>query len=209
MPAFSIFRLLHLSSLWAYRAVTWTVIICAFVSALVVGGVRFWLLPNIESYREAIAREISSAARQRIAIGWIEGSWSGFNLQLTLGDVEVFDRAGQPALKLERVDSTLSWWSLVLWEPYFDLIEIGQPDLNIQRDKRGVVSVAGVEMSGSIDGGGLADWLLRQEEIVIRDAAIVWRDELREAPELVLRRVSLRLGNDGRHHSFGLRASPP
>jgi len=28
---------------------------------------------------------------------------------------------------------------------------------------------------------------------VIRDAAIVWRDELREAPELALRRVSLRL----------------
>ncbi|MBI3055902.1 MAG: TIGR02099 family protein [Betaproteobacteria bacterium] len=209
MPAFSIFRWLHLSSLWVYRAVTWTVILCAFVSALVVGGVRFWLLPNIESYREAIAREISSAAKQRIAIGWIEGRWSGFNLQLTLGDVAVFDRAGQPALKLERVDSTLSWWSLVLWEPRFDLIEIEQPDLNIKRDKDGVVWVAGIELTGSTDSGGLSDWLLRQEEIVIRDAAIVWRDELREAPELALRRVSLRLENDGRRHSFGLRASPP
>jgi len=61
--------------------VAWTVLICAFVSALVVGGARFWLLPNIENYREAIAHEISSAARQRIAIGWIEGRWSGFNLQ--------------------------------------------------------------------------------------------------------------------------------
>lgn len=203
------FRWLHLSSLWVYRAVTWTVLICAFSAALVVGGVRFWLLPNIENYREAIAREISLAAKQRIAIGWIEGRWSGFNLQLTLGDVALFDQAGQPALKLERVDSTLSWWSLILWEPRFDSIEIAQPDLNIRRDKRGRVLVAGIELSGSGESSGLSDWLLRQDEIVIREAAIVWQDELRDAPELALHRVSLRLENNGRHHGFGLRAEPP
>ena len=110
MPAFSIFRLLHLSSLWVYRAVTWTLLFCAFSAALAVGTVRFWLLPNIGSYRVAIALEISAAAKHRIAIGSIEGRSSGFNLQLTLGDVAVFDQAGQPALKLERVDGTLSWW---------------------------------------------------------------------------------------------------
>jgi uncharacterized protein (TIGR02099 family) len=209
VPAFSIFRLLHLSSLWVYRTVTWAVLICGFVAALVVGGVRFWLLPNIENYREAIALEISAAAKQRIAIGWIEGSWSGFNLQLTLGDVAVFDQSGQPALKFERVDSTLSWWSLILWEPRFDSIGIEQPDLNIKRDKRGVVSVAGIELSGSTDSGGLSDWLLRQDEIVIRDAAIVWHDELRDAPELALKHVDIRLENSGRDHRFGLRAVPP
>ena len=209
MPAFSIFRLVHLSSLWAYRAITWTIIVCGFVFALVVCGVRFWLLPNIESYREAIALEISSAARQRIAIGRIEGRWSGFNLQLTLGDVAVFDQAGRPALKLERVDSTLSWWSLILWEPRFDSIGIEQPDLNIKRDKRGVFSVAGIEVSGSTDRGGLSDWLLRQQEIVIRDATIVWQDELRDAPELALKHVGFRLENNGGNHRFGLRAVPP
>ena len=209
MPAFSIFRLLHLSSLKVYRAVTWVVLVCGFVFALAVSGVRFWLLPNIESYRDAIALEISSAAKQRMTIGWIEGRWSGFNLQLTLGDVAVFDQAGQPALKLERVDSTLSWWSLIFWEPRFDSIEIEKPDLSVKRDKRGVVSVAGIELSGSTDSGGLADWLLHQEEIVIRDAAIVWRDELRDAPELALKHVGFRLENDGRDHRFGLRAVPP
>ena len=124
MPAFSIFKWLHLSSLWVYRVVTWAVLICGFVVALVVVGVRFWLLPDIESYRETIARELSGATRQRITIGNLAGRWSGFNLQLTLGNLEVFDRGGQPALKLERVDSTLSWWSLIHWEPRFDSIEI-------------------------------------------------------------------------------------
>ena len=209
MPAFSIVKWLHLSSLWVYRFVTWTVLICAFVFALVVVGARVWLLPEIESYRETIARELSDATKQRITIGKLAGRWSGFNLQLTLGNLEIFDRAGQSALKLERVDSTLSWWSLVHWEPRFDSIEIERPDLNVKRDRRGVVSVAGIELSDGTDGGGLSDWLLRQEEIVIRDAAITWRDEMAGAPDLALRDVNFRLENDGKQHRFGLRARPP
>jgi len=209
VPAFSIFKWLHISTLWVYRVVTWVVVICGFVFALVVTGVRFWLLPDIGSYRETIAQDLSAATRQRITIGTLEGRWSGLNLQLTLGDIVVFDKTGQPALKLERVDSTLSWWSLVHWEPRFDSIEIEHPDLNVKRDKRGVVSVAGIELSDSTDGGGLSDWLLRQEEIAIRNAAITWRDEMRGAPDLALKRVDFRLENGGRHHRFGLRAVPP
>ncbi len=188
--------------------VSWAVLICSFIFALVVGGVRFWLLPNIESYRETIARELSQATRQQIKIGKLEGRWSGLNMRLTLSDVAVLDKAGQPALTLARVDSTLSWWSLVFWEPRFDSIELDRPDLNIKRDQRGVVWVAGVEMSDA-DGSGLPDWLLRQDEIVIRAAAISWLDELRGAPEIEFKQVDFRLENDRGRHRFGLRAVPP
>jgi len=41
-------------------------------------------------------------------------------------------------------------------EPYFDLVEIEQPDLNIKRDKDGVVWVAGIGLTGSTDSGGLS-----------------------------------------------------
>ena len=209
MPAISIFKWLHVSTLWVYRAITWAVLGCAFVIALVVVGVRFWLLPNMESYREPIARQLSEATKQRITIGKLDGRWSGLNLQLTLGDIVVYDRTDQPALTLQRVDSTLSWWSLVLWEPRFDSIEIKHPELNVKRDARGVISVAGIELNQHTDGGGMSDWLLRQDEISIRDAAITWHDELRGAPELPLQHVDFRLENSGRHHRFGLRAAPP
>src|SRR5258706_71132 len=82
VPALPVFKWLGVSSLWVYRAVTWTVLICSFVVALIVGGVRFWLLPNIENFRETIARELSAATKHRITIGNLEGRWSGFNLQL-------------------------------------------------------------------------------------------------------------------------------
>ena len=209
MPAISIFKWLHVSTLWVYRTVTWAVLGSAFVFALVILGVRFWLLPNIENYREPIARHLSEATRHRITIGTLGGRWSGLNLQLALGDIVVYDQGDRPALKLARVDSTLSWWSLVHWEPQFDSIEVERPDLDVRRNSRGVISIAGIELNASADGGGLSDWLLRQDEIGIRDAAITWRDELRAAPDLVLQHVDFRLENNGRHHLFGLRAVPP
>ena len=57
--------------------------------------------------------------------------------------------------------------------------------------------------------GGLPDWLLRQDEIVIRDAVIAWRDDLRGAPEIELQHVDFRLQNELGRHRFGLRAVPP
>jgi len=172
-------------------------------------GVRFWLLPNIDSYRDLIARRLSEATKQHITIGKLDGRWSGLNLQLTISDSVVYDKAQQPALKLARVDGVLSWWSVVLREPRFDSIEIDRPDLNIRRDKAGAIWVAGIELNDRSAGGGLSDWLLRQDQMAIRDAAISWRDELRDAPELALQHVDFRFQNDGRNHRFGLRAVPP
>ena len=209
MPAQSNFKWLHVSTSWVYRAVTWAVLGCAFLFALTVVFVRFWLLPNIQNYREPIERQLSEATRHRITIGALGGRWSGLNLQLTLGNIVVYDQANQPAITLARADSTLSWWSLVHWELQFDSIEVEHPDLDVKRNAQGVISIAGIELTETAGGGGLSDWLLRQDEISIRDAAISWRDELRGAPQLALQHVDFRLENSGRHHRFGLRAVPP
>ena len=124
VPGLKIFRWLGISSLLAYRLVSWALLITSFVFALIVCAARFWLLPNIESFREPIAQHLSAATGQRVTIGKLEGHWSGVNLQLTLNDFVLFDQASQPALKLAQVNSVLSWWSLVYWEPRFDLIGI-------------------------------------------------------------------------------------
>ena len=55
----------------------------------------------------------------------------------------------------------------------------------------------------------ITDWILRQREIVIRDALIVWDDDLRNAPQLVLDRVQFRLENRFGRHRFGLKGTPP
>ena len=203
------FKWVGASSLWAYRLLTWSVLVVGLAFAGVVLGLRYWILPNIEGYRGDIARIVSERTGQKTTIGSVHANWDGLRPQLKLENVTVHDAAGRPALELARVDVTVSWLSLAAFELRLHAADIHRPTLNIRRDTRGVISVAGIELSGGEGGGGFADWLLRQRDIEVHEATLVWNDELRGAPQLDLKQVSLQLLNQGRRHRFGLRATPP
>jgi uncharacterized protein (TIGR02099 family) len=60
------------------------------------------------------------------------------------------------------------------------------------------------------DGGAaFSDWLLKQEQVSIRGAGIVWTDEQRGAPPLQLSGVGFVLRNSGVTHRFAVQASVP
>ena len=208
MPFSAVFRWLRIRSLAIYRLLTWMVLGAGLLFAAMVIGLRYWILPNIEHYRDDIAQAVSKAANQRITIGKISGNWDGIRPELVLENVTVFDHAGRPALELSRIDNTLSWLSFAALEPRFHALNISRPTFDIRRDARGVISVAGIELKAPEDGG-FVDWLLRQPEIAVRDAAITWRDELRGAAPLELKHVELLVRNRGARHRFGLRGAPP
>lgn len=197
-----------MSAVWAYRVAAWGMLAAAFILAAVVLSLRYWFLPNIERYREDIARAASAALGQRVTIGRITANWDGLRPELVLEDITVFDRTGRAGLELKRVDNTFSWLSLAVLEPRFHEIEIHRPALEVRRDGRGTLWIAGIELKDE-RGGGFAEWLLRQGQLVVRDATITWRDELRNAPALELTQVRLRISNRGSRHRFGLRAVPP
>lgn len=208
MPFPVFFQWLRISSLTLYRLVTWTVLVAGLAFAGLVLGLRYWLLPNIDQYRDNIAHAITQAINQRITIGKVSGNWDGMRPELVLENVTLFDPAGRPALEFSRVENTLSWLSLAALEPIFHSIEIHRPALDIRRDARGVIAVAGIELKDE-QGGGFADWLLRQRELVVRQAAVSWHDEQRGAPPLQLQQVELLIRNRGNRHRFGLQAVPP
>ena len=206
------FRWLGIGSLWVYRVLTWSVLAIGLAFAGMVLALRHWVMPDIESYREDIARIVSEHTGQNVTIGAIHAQWDGLRPQLVLERVTVRDRAGRSSLDFSRVDTTLSWRSLLALEPRFHALDIYRPTLAIRRDARNVVSIAGVELAegeGGNGGNGFADWLLRQEDMEIHDATIVWNDEVRKAPQLELKNVFLHVINSGRRHRFGLRATPP
>jgi len=202
-------RWLGIGSVWVYRVLTWSVLAAGLAFAGSVLALRYWVLPNIESYRDDIARIVSERARQKVTIGAIHASWDGMRPQLVLERVTVHDAAGRPALELSRVDNTLSWMSLPARELRFHALDIYRPTLHLRRDARNVLSIGGVELADGGGGNGFADWLLRQRDIEIHDATIVWNDDLRAAPQLELKSVFLHLVNSGGWHRFGLRATPP
>ena len=97
------FRWLGTGSLWVYRVLTWSVLAVGLAFAGIVITLRYWVLPNVESYRDDIARIVSERARQKVTIGAMHAQWDGLRPQLVLERVTVHDTAGRPALELSRI----------------------------------------------------------------------------------------------------------
>lgn len=172
-------------------------------------GLRYWLLPNIEQYRQDIAAAVSRAAGTHVSIGSIRANWDGLRPQLQMDRVQVFDAHDSPALELVRVDATLSWRSLFAGSLRLNALEIIQPTLEIKRDKTGQLFVAGVPMSEKAEGGGFGNLVLDTKSLLIRDAVLSWEDEYNGAPPLVMDGVLLMIENHGARHRFALKATPP
>ena len=203
-------RWLTAGSAWTSRALVLSVIGVALTCGFLLLSLRYWVLPNMESYREDIAATVSRAANLRITIERISGHWRGVRPHFKLEGVTVYDKAGRRALELTRVDSTIAWKSLLTLRPHFHTLDIHQPLLDVRRNASGVLSIAGIELeTDRTDNAGFSDWMLAQPDVEIHDAAVTWTDELRHAPPLQLAGVNLQIASRGSRHRFGLRAVPP
>ncbi|MDR2614421.1 MAG: hypothetical protein LBC91_03755, partial [Candidatus Accumulibacter sp.] len=193
------------------RALVWGFWIVYFLFILLILSLRYAILPRIENHRPAIERMIAESIGRKVSIGRIEAGWADLHPDLTLYDVGVADAEGRPALSFARVEMVLSWRSVIGMR--LRLLRIDQPTLHVRRAGDGRFFVAGFPLGGVGDGGGDggkgASWVLTQRRIRIDDATLVWEDEARGAPALVLADAHLVLDNDGRRHRFGLTAQPP
>ncbi|HUF19191.1 MAG TPA: YhdP family protein [Burkholderiales bacterium] len=206
--------LLKHGSLWAYRLATWAVLLFGLAFALGVIALRYWLLPNVDDWREPVANAVSRAVGQQVVIGTIAGGWDGFRPHLRLQDVRIEDRAGgTPGLMLERVDTVLSWVALFRGDLRFHSLEVDAPAVEVRRDPEGTLWIAGQAFATGGDGdggrGGFFRWLLDQRQVVVRDAHIVWHDEKRAAPTLHIEGVGLRVDNEAGRIRFGITGRLP
>lgn len=202
-------RLLWHSLNWLIRLTLAASAVMAVLFALSIIVLRYWLLPGIEQYHDRITASLSGAIGNPVTIGKIEGDWQGLHPRMSFIDVRILDDQQKTALALPRIDSSVSWLSLLVLELRLGKLEIDQPELLIRRDVQGNVFIGGVALSGQDGGNDLSDWLLRQPRMLARDALIVWVDEQRDAPPLVLQRVNLRIENLFNHHRFAVTALPP
>ncbi len=180
-----------------------------FAFAALVLALRFWLLPDIERYREHIVAVMSKTVGQPVKIGRIEAGWLGLNPQLSLQDVRILDAEGREALVLPELENVISWKSLFTGELHLHSLVIEAPRLSVRRDASGALFVAGIRLGGARGERSASDWVLAQDQIEIRNAEIEWFDEKRGAPPLALSALNLRLRNAGNQHSIGLSARPP
>jgi len=182
-----------------------------FLVAVAVLALRYWVLPNVDDYRETIVQSFSAAVGAQVKVSAIRADWDGFRPQLVLDDLVVHDREGRPALRLQQTKAVLTWPALLLGNLRFHSIELVAPSLQVRRDRDGLIHVAGISLPDGEVPGELRPmaWLLAQRQVIVRHAQILWEDEMRGAPPLLLESVQLRLENFGTRHQFGLQARPP
>lgn len=200
------------SLIWTYRAALsalWLIIIVLTLSILTL---RYFVLPNIDGYKDQIAEAVSQAAGKKVTIGHVEASWNGMNPHLSLRQVAIYDDENRIALNLYEVETSLSWLSIPLFEPKLASLLIQGPVLSIRREADGSLVVAGIRMGGD-SSPELANWVLRQSRIDIVDATVLWQDDLRKAPQLMLSDLQLTIENPVwerllDRHRFALRATP-
>ena len=183
--------------------------IIGVLCAIIIIVLRYWLLPDIEQFHDRITTSMSAEIGNPVTIGKIEGDWQGLHPHLSLVDVRILDQEQQPALVLPNIEASVSWLSLLAAELRLSSLEIDRPELLVRRDPQGKIYIGSVAVKQQGSSNDLSNWLLHQSRIVVRNAVIVWLDEQRDAPALVLDKVNLRIENLFRHHQFALNAVPP
>jgi len=192
-----------------WRVLGWTLLAAYFAFAGLILTLRYSVLPDIERYRSDIEQLAGRALGLPVRIEGIVAGWQGLRPDLTLSGVRIEDAEGRPALIFSRVEAVLDWSSLLSRQLRLALLSVDEPVLHIRRDAAGALTVGGIPVNTSSSDAGVAEWVLAQHRIRINGATLVWEDERRQAPPLVLEDVNLALDNRGARHRFGLTALPP
>ena len=188
----------------------WAATLGYFAFALLLLALRYAILPQIESYRGDIEQMIATAINRPVGIRRIETRWAGLRPALTLEGFEIRDTRGRSALGFDEIEAELSWSSLWHFQLRLARLELNAPTLSLRRDRAGRLFAAGLEITPDpATDEEFADWLLAQDSVIVRDAAITWQDDLRQAPPLELKHLNFQIDNSFGRHRFGLTADPP
>jgi uncharacterized protein (TIGR02099 family) len=170
-------------------------------------GLRYVVLPRVDSFRPQIEAAISDKLRTQLTIGRLAPHWSGFQPGVDVSNLVIRDHDGKAALTIPRATATVSWRSLWQFHPTLSSLIVDQPDVLVSRSDDGVLSVAGVPVPTRHSGNDtLSTWLVRQQAIVVRGGVLRWRDAMHDAPELALRDIRIAILNDGYDHRLAMQA---
>ncbi|MGF6550291.1 uncharacterized protein YhdP [Paraburkholderia youngii] len=191
------------------RVLATLALVLYFIAGGVFLGLRYVVLPRVDTFRPRIEAAVSDKLHTQFTIGRLAPHWSGFQPGLDVTNLVIRDHDGQPALTIPHATATVSWRSLWEFHPALSSLIVDQPDVLVSRSDDGVLSVAGVPVPTRHSGNdALSTWLLRQQAIVVRGGVLRWRDATRHEPELALRDIRIAILNDGRDHRMALQAPP-
>ncbi|MBL8517746.1 MAG: TIGR02099 family protein [Betaproteobacteria bacterium] len=174
-------------------------------------ALRYWFLPGVGQYRDDVVARVSAATGMAFAAESMEGDWQGLRPVLSFRNVRLADKQGEAAgLALQSLQASLSWWALLLGEIRFHEVLLEGPALTLHRSKDGLIRFNGrpLNQQTAEKDGDFVPWLLQQPNLAVVDANLAWKDDLTEAPDLLIRHLDLRIQKSGTRHRIALIARP-
>ncbi|SAK44503.1 hypothetical protein AWB77_00720 [Caballeronia fortuita] len=185
-------------------------VIAAIAYFLVAGiyvGLRYIVMPQVDSFRPRIEQLVSSQIHAQLRIGRISARWSGLSPTLDIDNLRIDAADGSPGLAVPHASASIAWASLLHLRPKLADLTVDGPDVIVARNADGALSVAGVPIPAHRTGSNaFTTWLLGQDNILLRDGTLRWRDAQRAAPEIAFKRLHLAIINDGTRHRLALKA---
>lgn len=185
-----------------YRWLLYALIAILAIFIIAALAIRFILFPNIAEYKDDFATYASQKLGQKITIGDINTGWDDISPHFSLKNIDLFDAENRSVFHLNNAEANISWLSIPLLNPHLSNLTIIQPEVTIRREANGKIYLAGIDLSGP-SKPDFANWLLTQREISIKNAQVTWLDDLRQAPPLSLKDLSLKIQNPSWKSIFG------
>ncbi len=198
-----------LSGAWRKRALILAGIV-ATVFVLGHIGVRFVLWPQIEKSKASVEKLISARIGAEVSMDSLQVSWTGMRPNFEIEGLRFNgpDKS-QPLLFVQKINGQLSWASFYHLAPYFYELNITNAEIFSQRNKKGIITVAGVSIDGNSNDYSAENWLFAQNEIHISNVKLFWDDQLKKKAVTTIDIQSLALSNGIRSHQGSLSAVTP
>ena len=194
---------------WRKRALILSGFILAFLIIAHL-GVRYVIWPQIEKSKASVEKLIGARIGAEVSMEKLEVSWIGIRPSFEIDGLRFNGQdKTKPLLQIQKISGELSWASFYHLIPYFHDLHIQGAEIYAQRNKKGIISVAGIPIHGNSNDHSAEDWLFSQNEIDIHDVKLVWDDQLNKKAIASLDIQNLSLSNGIRRHIALLRTSTP
>lgn len=180
---------------------------------LVVLVLRYWLLPNIDIWRQPISQILSNITQSEVQIGQIQAQWQGLYPEVELKDVYLSEKDAQPQIHIPSMLARFQLSSLFKAQPYFSFLRIEGLQLVLQRDPHQRLSIVGQSMnpisSSEATSKSFLSWVAQLQKIELHDATLIWQDHWRDTAPVHLTNVQGTLQHKQGQLQYEVTASPP
>lgn len=166
-----------------------------FVSLMGTVAAYFYLKSNTAFVKELIENELEDRLSYDVEILSVEAQWHFTNPSIIVNGFKIFNRNFEKSIAADRMEFDFSWFSLIKLSPVLDRVQLDRPIINIVRDVDGLISINGIDFTVSNKSAALSNWLLNQDDVLIKEGQISWQDLTRNKDILHLDDLNFSYGS--------------